>query len=210
MKDTIANDFNYYYKNSEYYFGEKPSSYLVKYINKYNIPPCIAIDLGAGEGRDSIYLAENGFDVIAIEPCIEGIKKIQRSAKAKNLEIETINSDFLSISESLNDVGLISCFTSLDHMDTSYLLITISEIKRILNKFGYVFITAYTQKDPGYSGTNNVSDCYKFVKHFFEEDELANYFSDFNILEYELRTIWDKSHGTPHEHSFVSMLANKI
>lgn len=203
------NDFNYYYKNNEYYFGEKPSSCLIQYIEKYNIFPCKAIDLGAGEGRDSFYLAQKGFNVIAIEPCIEGIKKIQYGAKMRNLEIITINSDFLSVSNTLKDIGFISCFTSLDHMDEVYLHKTILQIKKMLNKSGHIFITAYTQKDPGYNNNKNSSDCYKFVKHFFEEDELLKYFNDFNMLEYELRTIWDKSHGTPHQHNFVTMLAKK-
>lgn len=44
--------------------------------------PGIALDIGAGSGRDANWLAEKGWDVIAVEPCKEFREQAQRNSHA--------------------------------------------------------------------------------------------------------------------------------
>ena len=67
------------YKKNKHYWGLKSSPTLEKYINE--IPKGKALDIGAGEGRNSIFLAKNEFDVTAIDKIKQGLDKIKKLAK---------------------------------------------------------------------------------------------------------------------------------
>jgi len=52
----------------------KPNTTLEKFLPL--IPKGRALDIGAGQGRNSIFLAKNGFEVEAIDLIPEGLKKM--------------------------------------------------------------------------------------------------------------------------------------
>lgn len=53
-----------YYDNTE----NKPANKNVRYfINKINPTPGTAVELGCGAGRDTVYLIQNGWKVLAID-----------------------------------------------------------------------------------------------------------------------------------------------
>lgn len=47
------------------------------------------VELGAGDGRNSLFLLKNGFDISAYDYSEEGIKKIIKKTKDRNLSINT-------------------------------------------------------------------------------------------------------------------------
>ena len=57
------------------------------------------LDLGCGKGRHSLFLAELGFHVTAVDLSPEGIEQLQTEAKRKHLEnnINTVVCDMLSL-----------------------------------------------------------------------------------------------------------------
>ena len=67
------------YKKEKFYWGLKADDILVKYLDK--IPKGKALDIGAGEGRNSLFLAQNGFEVKAIDKIPDGLKKCEDLAK---------------------------------------------------------------------------------------------------------------------------------
>ncbi len=62
------------YKKKTFYWGLKPDPLLVKYLPQ--IPKGKALDIGAGEGRNSFFLAKEGFEVEAIDIVKEGLKNV--------------------------------------------------------------------------------------------------------------------------------------
>jgi cyclopropane fatty-acyl-phospholipid synthase-like methyltransferase len=58
--------------------------YLLKAKNS-NAPPCV-LDAGAGFGRNSVYLAESGFQVTAVEINEEAISSLRENLKAKGVD----------------------------------------------------------------------------------------------------------------------------
>ncbi|PIR71964.1 MAG: hypothetical protein COU42_02985 [Candidatus Nealsonbacteria bacterium CG10_big_fil_rev_8_21_14_0_10_36_24] len=75
------------YKEKKFYWGSKPEVGL-KEVLKY-APKGIALDIGAAEGRNSIFLAKNGFRVEATDKVKEGLKKCKKLAEKYNLPIKT-------------------------------------------------------------------------------------------------------------------------
>ena len=121
-------NFNDFYSSTNFYFSQDYSQGMGDCISKYNVSPCTAVDIGAGEGRNSIYLSSIGFSVIAIEPSIVGAEKINKRAHESGLSIDVRTEDFLKCSQSLADIGFIVALTSLEHMESEYLLDTVAEM----------------------------------------------------------------------------------
>lgn len=202
--------FDDFYSNKNYYFNESYSGGLADCLKKHNVSPCAVLDLGAGEGRNSFFLASSGFNVVSVEPSKVGAEKILRKAQNEKLNIQVYNSEFLSVSNELSEMGLVVALTSLEHMEYSEIGQTVSEIKRILRPGGYVYILVFTEDDPGFKkDINNASECSLFIKHYFKKNELKELFSDFNILEYNEYMKKDTTHGPVHYHGKAKLFARK-
>ena len=80
------------YRGSEYAYGTEPNDYLVTQmalIPKGGRVLCLA----DGEGRNSVFLAENGFQVTAVELSSEGIEKAKRLASQRGVTVTFIEAD---------------------------------------------------------------------------------------------------------------------
>lgn len=203
-------DFDYFYSRQQNYFGESPSDGLVAMLKEYNLKSGNALDIGAGEGRNSLYLASLGFHVTSVEPTHDGTTKILSHAKELNLDINVIQSDYLSANIT-DKFDFIIAGTSLDHMETEYLHKAIDKLKNSLNNNGYIYIVVFTEKDPGYlHNVEQASECSTFINHYFKENELREYFSDYEILLYNEYMKPDNTHGKPHVHGKAKIIARKL
>ncbi len=71
-----------------------PTYALVEFVEREIFPKEVwALDLGCGEGRDSIFLAKHGFNVIGIDVAPSAIHKARVRARRENVEIEFIVGD---------------------------------------------------------------------------------------------------------------------
>lgn len=203
-------DFDYFYSKQKSYFGEEPSDGLVAMLKQYQVNIGKALDIGAGEGRNSVYLAGLGFDVTSIEPTKDGSNKIIEKSNQLDLNINVLNCDYLS--ENLNEkYDFIIAGTSLDHMEKDYLDKAVEKLQGSLKKDGLVYIVVFTQDDPGYlKQLDNASECSDFIKHYFSKNELKDYFKEFDILYYNEYIKPDNSHGKPHVHGKAKLIARKI
>ena len=203
--------FDEFYSSDDHYFSQACSDGMVECLEQSKVFPCDALDIGAGEGRNSIYLASQGYKVTAVEPSILGAKKIVENAAKYGIDITVHNSDFLSVSKALHKYGFVLALTSLEHMEYEYLCKTITEIKRILTLNGYFYAIVFTEEDPGYTNdTINVSECAMFVQHYFKKNELLNFFSDFEIITYKEYVKEDTTHGLKHYHGKAKLFAKKV
>ena len=166
-------NFDEFYSIPHTYFSQEHSGGMEECLKKYKVSPCTAIDIGAGEGRNSLYLASLGFNVYAIELSEVGAKKILQRAKDYGVEVAVLNTDIVTASKNLSDIGFAVALTSLEHMDYDYLLEAVKEIKRILKPGGYIYAMVFTEDDPGYKkDLLNASECALFIKHYFKKGEI--------------------------------------
>jgi len=203
-------DFSIFYDQTKSYFGDNPSDGLVDALEKYQIKPGKALDIGAGEGRNSLYLAKSGFSVCAVEPSVLGVEKIKERARESSLDLKVVNADYLSF-ESDDIYDFILAGTSIDHMESDSLEKVFTKLKKSLNKNGVVYIVVFTEDDPGaLKKYDEASECADFIKHYFKKDELREYFNDFEILFYDEYTKKDTTHGPVHFHAKAKLIAQKI
>jgi tellurite methyltransferase len=79
------------YYQAENLFG-KPYPELIRFFNKYPKNGKI-LDLGCGQGRDSIPLARLGFDVTGIDNSKVGIEQMNQIARTEDLKLNGIIAD---------------------------------------------------------------------------------------------------------------------
>jgi len=72
-----------------FYLGPDPSRFLAGNMARISplLPGKKALDIACGEGRNSIFLARNGFDVTGLDISEEGVAKADRWAKAEGLAV---------------------------------------------------------------------------------------------------------------------------
>lgn len=86
MKNDIERYNNFFSQSSEHTYG-KPADFLEKIYQL--IESGDVLDLGAGDGRYALPLAEKGFNVTALDTSKVALDKLESFAKNKSLNITT-------------------------------------------------------------------------------------------------------------------------
>ncbi len=79
------------YSQAEYVYGKNPNDFLVEMVQQ--IPKGRVLCLADGEGRNGVYLAQQGCQVTAVDASPIGLEKAQKLAAERSVEIETIVAD---------------------------------------------------------------------------------------------------------------------
>jgi SAM-dependent methyltransferase len=80
------------YAEDELAYGEAPNGFLVSVGGR--LPRTgRALDIGAGEGRNAMFLASLGLDVLAVDQSEVGMQKAQRRARERGLMVRTRAAD---------------------------------------------------------------------------------------------------------------------
>jgi SAM-dependent methyltransferase len=97
MSGQSRNLFNRLYKSAERpedlpWHEAEPPALLVKALDRRDTPGC-ALDIGCGSGTFSIYMAERGYRVTAIDFMPQAIAMLQSRIAGQNLAIEAVQAD---------------------------------------------------------------------------------------------------------------------
>jgi SAM-dependent methyltransferase len=79
------------YNTTEYVYGTDPNAFLANVIDQ--IPKGRTLCVAEGEGRNAVFLAERGHDVVAVDASAVGLAKAQQLAGERGVAIETVVAD---------------------------------------------------------------------------------------------------------------------
>jgi len=100
------------YGKAEYAYGTTPNDFLVSVASK--IPQGRVLCLGEGEGRNAVYLASLGYEVIAVDQSRAGLAKAEQLAAQRQVQIQTITANLANfIIEPKSWQGVVSIFCHL-------------------------------------------------------------------------------------------------
>jgi len=86
-----ASEYNSIYKEGKV-FAHKPNAFLVEVTRDRR--PGKALDVGMGQGRNSLYLARHGWDVTGFDASDQGVRLARAEAAHFGLEIAALVSTF--------------------------------------------------------------------------------------------------------------------
>ena len=88
----MTDSFNRVYGKPDdpFYYGLKPSEELEKFLHETHPPTGKALDLGSGEGRNSLLLAHYGYHVHAVDSSSQGIHKLEQYARSQGVTLSTV------------------------------------------------------------------------------------------------------------------------
>ena len=147
------------------------------------------IDLGCGvTGNNTIYLLEKGKKVLSCDFAIEALNIIEKINGSKTLLFDMLEPFPLED----NCTNLVIADLSLHYFKDEDTKKIIKEIQRILKPNGYLFIRVNSTHSKEYQSIleNNLEPIEQHLffrkgmeKRFFDEDDIKNYFNDFEIID---------------------------
>jgi SAM-dependent methyltransferase len=143
------------------------------------------LDLGCGRGRHTLFLAELGFQVTAVDLSPEGIDQLSSSARKRNLEnnITTLVCDMLELPFEKNTFDCVLGFHSLYHTDFAGLTTVVSTVTRVLKESGQLYITFNSKHNPSFRvDDNEVVDDYTIIRHYGLEEGIPHTFLDYEDI----------------------------
>jgi SAM-dependent methyltransferase len=172
---------NNVYKSDSTFFGEEPSNFALLCFNHMKINNIKKVlELGAGHGRDSIFLASNGLEVEALDYSAIAVELLDKITKEKRLPIKPQFFDVkhqLTYPDSYFDAAyshmLFNMRFSLEELHFIF-----SEIKRVLKPKGFNFFSVRNQNDKTYGRgieiEKGIYDINGFQIRFFTEKEIRD------------------------------------
>lgn len=169
MSDEDPSSWNRRYREGEKHAREDPSKILVKW--EPNLPTGRALDVACGTGRNSIFLAEKGYKVDALDFSREALEIGRKRAREKGLEVNWIEANLneYKLDPEIYDLVMISFF---------YLQENFAKVKNSLRTGGYIIYEHHiTTNGPAQHGPKNPD-------FRFDSNELIERFMEFQILSY--------------------------
>lgn len=169
----IKGQWDVLYGRSGFVYGKKPVKFLAE--NFHLIPKNgKVLDLGMGEGRNAIFLAEKGYSVTGIDISSVAIKKAEEFAKEQGVMITSIVADAKKYRFAPASFDAVLCFYYVDRD-----LIPI--IEKLLKPGGYIFFEAYTLDQKRKSAKKVEDD----DSYYLKSGELKQLLHNFKIIKYE-------------------------
>jgi 2-polyprenyl-3-methyl-5-hydroxy-6-metoxy-1,4-benzoquinol methylase len=144
----------------------KPRPILVEFVENGLIKKGKTLDLCCGAGTNTVYLAENGFEVTGIDVSQRAIEYAKAKAANGNVKVNFIIESFVDLSfgdEVFDFVFDMGCFHHVEVVDRPKF---IRGVHRVLKKGGDYLLTCFSYKNG--SAWNH-----------FTENQLVNLFSGY-------------------------------
>lgn len=159
-----------------------PDRAITEFIKKHNIET--AVEFGCGEGRNAIYLAKNGIDVLAIDSSDIAIRNAEKNAESIKKNIKFITSDFLSVDYTNKSFDLAIDSGMFHHLAPHRRLQYRDLLKAVIKENGFFILLCFSA-DAG--GADEVDDLQFYLERntgvAFSEQRIRNFFStDFEIV----------------------------
>jgi cyclopropane fatty-acyl-phospholipid synthase-like methyltransferase len=163
------------------------------------------LEVGCGEGKNAIFLAEKGFTSIdAFDKSQAGIDKLLRIASQKELLINAWVGDLLQYIFP-KPYDLIISYGTLHFVEKAQWKKFIMDSKSNTNIGGLNIFHIFTNKVPA------SYDIAPYLKGLADEGELKSLYEDWEIIRFEARVFEDQHPGVErHLHASNTIIAKKV
>lgn len=214
----IGNPINYdkKYKGDFPIYTAKLDWDLKRYLNL--IPGKEVLDLGIGQGRNSIPLVELDYNVTGVDYSSKCLNICRNNCPKLNL----IQSDIRTFPIEKDKYDLISsrCVLHFFHKEDTYKII--NNIKENLKINGLVYLHVFSLEDPKLTSHTNLKDFEVLENNilhntfndtyvsFFTKNEVLDLFCDFRTICIAEEYFLDQGGNTPHYSGIIKYIGQKI
>jgi tellurite methyltransferase len=185
----IKKRFNEKYKTTPKLFGKEPMPVVNKaltYVNKGK-----ALELGVGNGRNTLFLLENSFEVTGVDMSEEGVK-ILKKRTGNNPKLHLVVKDVLKF-ETTEKFDIVLAIGLLHFLEKGNINSLVKQMKEWTAPNGLNVIT-----------TRMVQNLRQDLTHIFSPNELKKYYEDSN---WQIEEYAEVERG---ERKIASLIARKL
>lgn len=187
------------------YWGSKPTQLardVVRIVRSLPRPPRTLVDLGSGEGRDSIYFARQGYRVSGVDISSVGVRKAERRASRLGVSVRFLVGDIRTYRLS-HRVDVVFCSGVLNNLPRRIRASRFEHFKASTAPGGINAMNADVPKPyiPPYSMNRFASP--------FRSGELLGYYGDWQILDSGQVEFVSHGGGVPHRKAMDVVIARK-
>jgi tellurite methyltransferase len=194
-----------YYNKEEYFWGVTPSTMCLKVLELMPpSKPLRLLDIGCGEGKDSVFFARCGYSVTAFDISDAGIEKTKRLADKANVYVDVFKANIMDFK-----------------LEQSYdIIFSSGTLHYIKHELKNEIFSNY--KDFTASGGLNAMHCLvdkPFIKkipgkkshsQYWKSGQLLNLYNDWYIENSEEYIFDCNSGGIAHKHAANRVYARKV
>lgn len=125
----------------------KPRPILIEYVAKGLVKKGKTLDICSGAGTNTVYLAQQGFEVTGIDISSTAIEYAKTKATQANVKIRLMVQDFLKLpfeDEEFDFIHDMGCFHHVKPKDRT---VFIEGVHRVLKKDGNYLLTCFSYKN---------------------------------------------------------------
>lgn len=183
-----------------YIWGTEPSS-LAREVSGVVPPGGRVLELGCGEGRDSVFFAGQGFAVTGVDISRAGIAKAERLAEARGVRARWLVGDAARV-VLRGPFDLVYSCGAIHYVARSERERLFRRLKALTPPGGYHAHVVFTDREV-YVEKGEVID-------YFVPGELASLYATWQIVRRHETLIACAQDGTPHRHSVEELVARAV
>lgn len=128
------------YAGDDYMYGTEPNSFLAEHCSLLTGP---VLSLSEGEGRNAVFLASRGLEVLGVDISKVALEKARKLAASRGVEIKTLLADLATYEPEANHYGsVVSIFAHLPSAIRNRLY---PLVEQSLKPGGILFLEAYSK-----------------------------------------------------------------
>lgn len=160
------------FSGEDYLYGKAPAKFLA---DNYGYIPLASkvLDVGMGEGRNTVFLARKGYNVTGVDISAIAVRKARRLAAEHGIRINAVVSSMEDYKVEKNSFDAILVFYYVDRNLNKLLM-------KWLKPGGILIYESHTKKQKTIAGNEKYED-----KYLLEELELLTMFPGLRILKFE-------------------------
>jgi 2-polyprenyl-3-methyl-5-hydroxy-6-metoxy-1,4-benzoquinol methylase len=197
-------------------YNDLPEAALLKFLPA--VPKGRALDVGAGLGTNSLFLARQGFAVEALEKDPAIALKCKETVDREKLEVKVITNSVEEQELEENKYSLIIAAWVFQFIPAEHVLPVLRKLEKALVPGGFLYIGTFSTRDVGFINGKPCSECKQkntvkrdngLLMHYFDPGELEAKLAHLEDVVSASGTRKDYSHGEPHIHGFIELVRRK-
>lgn len=192
-------NWNERFQDKDYVYGTEPNEFL-KDVQKKMCLTGKALAIAEGEGRNAVFLAEQGIDVTTWDYAESGLTKTRELAKERNVAVQTSLVDLNEAQWSKEEWDILVCI--FGHFPLELRKRTFKGIKEAVKPGGYYLTEVYSQYQIAYKSGGP-----KDINLLYTPEEFLLEFADWRIVHFFMgevvRNEGELHNGLSHVIQFV-------